>query len=329
MNIAVLGCGGLGAVHADIYAKLEGVRLTGVCDVRQEMADVLSKRTGAPAYASFQHMLEEADIDAVSIALPTYLHKEYTLLAAKARKHVICEKPIALTLEDAEEMIACCEENGVRLFIGHVVRFFPDYANMKRALDEGSLGKSAVAHASRVGGHPGAAWYANIEQSGGVITDLMIHDLDFLRWCLGEVRSVYALNTRREGMDYALVTLEFENDAVANVEAHWGYPGPFHTKAEIAGSGGIIRADSLRSSSLTIRRTAGADKSGGIEIPQSPTFRSPYELQLEHFVACIRDSSEPLVTARDAYKALELAKAAYESVSSGKAVVIGKERVRA
>jgi predicted dehydrogenase len=322
MKVAVLGCGGMGGVHADIYAKLADVHLTSVCDLRIETAENVAARTGATAYGSFDRMLEEAEFDVVSIALPTYLHKEFTIKAAKARKHIICEKPIALTAEDAKEMIAVCEENGVRLFVGHVVRFFPEYANMKEALDSGKLGRPGVAHASRIGGHPGR-WFADDARSGGVIVDLMIHDLDFLRSCLGEVGSVYAMNAKKEGLDYALVTLRFENGAVANVESNWGYPGPFHTKAEIAGSKGIIRANSLKSSSLQLVKQGTPDNGNApVVISDSPGFRSPYELQLEHFLACIRDGSKPVVTADDAFKALELALAAKKSALTGRVVYL-------
>ncbi|NQX70440.1 Gfo/Idh/MocA family oxidoreductase [Paenibacillus alba] len=323
MKVAVLGCGGLGRVHASIYAKMKDVELTGVCDLQLQLAHDLSEITGAPAYLSFEQMLEQAEFDVISIAVPSFLHKEYTIKAAKAGKHVICEKPIALHLEDAEEMIRCCEENGVRLFVGHVVRFFPDYVNMKRSLDEGKIGKACVAHASRIGSHPGdtKAWFKDFDQSGGVIVDLMIHDLDFLRWTLGEVTTVYGLNHCNDQLDYALVTLQFASGAVANVEANWGFPGPFQTKAEIAGNAGIVIANSLNSSSLKIQKAPSASAASAfVTIPESPGFQSPYELELQHFITSILTGSEAIVTARDAYKALELALAAIESVQTGKAV---------
>lgn len=329
MKVAVLGCGGLGRVHASIYANMRGVELTGVCDIQPDLVQDLSRMTGATAYGSFEDMLEQAEFDVISIALPSYLHKEYTILAAQAGKHVISEKPIALNLEDAEEMIRCCEENSVRLFVGHVVRFFPDYVNMKQSLDEGKLGRACVAHASRIGGHPGAtkAWYNELDQSGGVMVDLMIHDLDFLRWSLGEVKTVYGLNRRGEQLDYALVTLQFESGAVANVEANWGFPGPFQTKAEIAGSEGIIQANSLKSSSLQIHKApSDSEMSAFVTIPESPGFQSPYELELLHFIECIRTGAEAKVTVRDAYKALELALAAFESAQSGQAVHLPREQ---
>ncbi|WP_053375098.1 Gfo/Idh/MocA family protein [Paenibacillus sp. FJAT-27812] len=322
MKVVVLGCGGLGHVHADAYTKLEGVELTGVCDLQTDQADKLSEQTGAPAFYSFEQMLANAEFDVISITLPSYLHKEYTLLAAKARKHVICEKPMALSLEDADEMMKCCENNGVRLFIGHVVRFFPEYVSLKQSLDSGAIGRACVAHASRAGSHPGDAkpWYKDRARSGGVIVDLMIHDLDFLRWTLGEVKTVYAMLSQNEQLEYALVTLQFESGAIANVEANWGFPGPFHTKAEIAGNAGVVMANSLKSSSLQIHKHANGTSAPTVAIPESPAFKSPYELEIEHFIRCIRDGSEAIVTAKDAYKALEIAYAALESARTGKPV---------
>ena len=323
MKIAVLGCGGLGGVHAAAYAAMNQVELTGLCDINAETAETLSRKTGAPAFSSFDKMLEEIECDAISIALPSFLHKAFTVQAAQAKKHIICEKPIALTIEDAAEMIACCEQHGVRLFIGHVVRFFPDYVNMKQAVASDDIGSPAVAHASRMGRHPGR-WYSDASRSGGIIVDLMIHDLDFLRWSIGEVSSVYAMHHSTPELEYALVTLRFENGAVANVQGHWGYPGPFQTKAEIAGDGGMIRADSMKSSSIVIHKKS-TDTGKAVAVPGSPGFRNPYELQLEHFLTCIEDGSEAIVTPRDAYKALQLALAAGESARTGKVVYLKEE----
>lgn len=323
MKVAVLGCAGLSHVHARIYSRMDEVTLTAVCDIEPDRARSLANELGVDAYADFDEMLRLAEFDAISIAVPSWLHHPYTLQAARAGKHVICEKPIALTPEDARDMIAVCAACGVRLFIGHVVRFFPDYARMKQTLVDGSLGTPGVAHVSRRGGHPAHThpWYADEDKSGGVIVDLMIHDLDFLRWTMGEATKVYAMLRKEPMLEYALVTLEFENGAVANAEAYWGYPGPFQTKAELAGSGGIVQASSLNSSSVQVhRRETSAENNPFVAIPASPGFQSPYELELKHFIACIRGEAQPLVTAEDALRALEIALAAKQSSQSGQPV---------
>ncbi|SFT02261.1 Predicted dehydrogenase [Paenibacillus sp. BC26] len=320
MKAAIVGCGGLGNVHARGYMNIPDVKLVGVCDIDFSLAQELSNKTGATAFASFDVMLREIEFDILSVTLPSYLHKEFTLKAAAAGKHVICEKPLALHLEDAAEMIRSCEQHGVRLFVGHVVRFFPEYVQMKQVIDDGKLGRIGVVHAKRIGSHPGR-WFFDDDKSGGVITDLMIHDIDFFRSAMGEVKSVYGLNQRADDIDYALVTLLFESGAVANLEAFWGYQGPFQTAVEIAGSKGIIRSDSQKNSSLQIcKAPSDSEDRRFAEVPQSPGFTSPYNLELAHFIQCIREGTEPIVTENDAYKALEITQAALESVRTGKCV---------
>ncbi|SEG16704.1 Gfo/Idh/MocA family protein [Paenibacillus sp. UNC499MF] len=323
MKVAVVGCGTMGTVHGTDYSLLPGVELTGVCDLDRETARDLAGHLETIAYFSFEDMMAEAEIDAVSIALPTHLHKEYVMKAADLGKHVICEKPIALTLEDAEEMISYCQEKGVRLFIGHVVRFFPEYADLKRKLDSGAAGEPGVAHLKRVGSHPGTAkdWYNDFDKSHGVIMDMMIHDIDFARWAYGEVREVFALNRRSADQDYALVTLRFESGAIANLEGHWGYPGAFSTAAEFAGKSGIIRMNSGDSNSLKLLRKGAAKASASrVQVPKSPSYQDPYYYELEHFITCIREDKEPLVTAEDALRALEIVLAALESARTGQPV---------
>ncbi|RXZ82476.1 gfo/Idh/MocA family oxidoreductase [Paenibacillaceae bacterium] len=329
MKAAVVGCGGMGRVHARSYAGMKDVELVAVCDLIIEKADEVALATGATAFQSLDDLLASVQIDVISITVPSYLHKDLVVKAAAAGVHVICEKPSALTLADTEEMMAACETNQVSLFIGHVVRFFPEYVQMKEAIDRGELGQVGIAHAKRAGSHPGdiIPWFKEDEKSGGVIVDLMIHDIDFMRWAIGEVKSVYALRRCDDQMDYALVTLIFENGAAANLESYWGYPGSFHTSAEIAGDRGIVRANSQKTATLQIVKRA-VDTEGGrfVEVPGSPGFRNPYEIELGHFIDCIRAGHSPRVTATDAYKALEIALAAMESVRTGKAVELGSGR---
>jgi predicted dehydrogenase len=256
------------------------------------------------------------------------MHKAFAIEAAEAGKHIICEKPIALSLQDAAEMIKVCKQNNVSLFVGHVVRFFPEYVQMKRQIDEGSIGRLGVAHAKRIGSHPGdiRPWYREEGLSGGVVLDLMVHDIDFMRWTAGEVRSVFGLHKQNDRVDYATATLVFESGAVANLEAYWGYPGAFTTAAEFAGSGGVIRSDRSTSKSLQVRKPAAASSNGPfVEVPESPGYESPYEKELRHFIECIRDNREPVVTAEDAYKALEIALAVVDSIQTGKVVMVGQD----
>ncbi|WP_438347639.1 Gfo/Idh/MocA family protein [Paenibacillus sp. FA6] len=323
MKVAVVGCGGMGHVHASAYHKMADVELTAVCDIIPERAQDLEQQTGATPYYSIDQMLAEADFDVISVTVPSYLHKEMTIKAAKAGKHVISEKPVSLSLEDTKDMIQCCEENGVRLFVGHVVRFFPEYARMKDFVDQGKIGQVGVVHTKRRGAHPAdvAPWFREADKSGGVIIDLMIHDIDYLRWVMGEVKSVYAMAHNDGKLEFAYVTLNFASGAVANLEASWGYPGAFHTGIELAGNLGVIRNDSEKCSSLAIRQMEQQNKASKfVAIPESPGYKTQYELELQHYISCIRSGDEAIVTAHDAYKALEIGLAAVESAKTGKVV---------
>ncbi|MFD0675816.1 MULTISPECIES: Gfo/Idh/MocA family protein [unclassified Paenibacillus] len=324
MKVAVLGCGIMGQTHARNYAVMPGVELAGVCDEQEELGAQLAADCGTTAYTQFEEMIAAVKPDVISICLPTYLHKPYVILAAQAGIHIICEKPIAPSLEEANELIRVCEQNHVRLFIAHVVRFFPNYTDMSRRIHQGGIGKVGVAHTKRVGGHPGKAkpWYGNKAKSGGVILDLLIHDIDYLRSVLGEVQSVFAMNRTSMQMDYALVTLRFQSGAIANLEGYWGYPGPFTTAVEFAGNKGIIRFSSNEVSSVRLQKAPSElkESSPQVAVPSSPAFHDPYYYELMHFINCIVKDEAPIVTTEDAYRAMEIAFAAMESAESGKPV---------
>ncbi|MFL6008407.1 MAG: Gfo/Idh/MocA family oxidoreductase, partial [Rubrobacteraceae bacterium] len=162
-------------------------------------------------------------------------------------------------------------------------------------------------------------WYADWRVSGGVLVDLLIHDFDFLRWVLGDVERVYArgvLGREYNRLDYALVTLRFEDDTIAHVEGHWGHPGPFNYSIEVAGSRALLTADSTEPATLELI-------GGQAESPELASGRSPYEMELAHFVRCIASGEESIVKPGDAYEALRISLAATESVVKGEPVTLG------
>ncbi|WP_127586100.1 Gfo/Idh/MocA family protein [Paenibacillus koleovorans] len=319
MKIAIIGCGTMGKLYAERFASMQDAQLTALANRSEGPLLELAEQYGATPYRSWEELFEKAEADVVCVTLPTHLHKEVVLLAAAHGKHIICEKPLALNPDDAEEMRLACERAGVRLFAAHVLRYFPEYAQLKAQTAAGVAGRIGVAHAKRASKHPvSGSWYADVTRSGGIVFDLMIHDLDFLAWTLGEVRTVYAAERKSEGVIYASVTLRFASGAIANVEAHWGYPGPFLTQVELAGTGGVLRFDSQTSRSLVIQQ---ADPEGtatrGVGFPLRPALKDPFSIQLEQFLACIRSGDEPLVTAQDGVTAVRIAYAAAQSLETG------------
>ncbi|HEX7170589.1 MAG TPA: Gfo/Idh/MocA family oxidoreductase [Rubrobacter sp.] len=324
MRIGLVGAGFMGGVHLNAYANIPGVEVVGVADARMESAMAGAERVGARPYASYDALVAAEDVEVVDICLPTAFHKDFALRAAGEGRHVILEKPIARTLEDAQEILDAFSGDGPRLFVGHVVRFFPEYVGIKDKIDAGELGTVGVVRTSRRSPFLRGwnDWYADWRASGGVLLDLVIHDFDFLRWALGEVERVYArgvLGREYNRLDYALTTLRFVGGAIAHVEGHWGYPGPFNYSIEVAGSRALLTADSTEPATLGF--IGGMPEQDGV--PDLTSGTSPYASELEHFVRCIETGDEPIVKPRDAYEALRISLAATESVLTVEPVTLG------
>ena len=324
MRVGLVGAGFMGSVHLNAYVGIPGVEVVGVADARLEAAVAGAKMVGARPYASYEELVAAEDFEVVDICLPTAFHRDLAIRAAGEGRHVILEKPIARTIEDAQEILEAFSGDGPRLFVGHVVRFFPEYVGIKEKIDAGDLGSVGVVRTSRrspflLGWND---WYADWRSSGGVLLDLMIHDFDFLRWVLGEVERVYArgvLGREYNRLDYALATLRFESGAIAHVEGHWGYPGPFNYSIEVAGSSALLTVDSTEPAQLELIGEAAAPG----EVPDLASGESPYAKELEHFIHCIESGEEPEVRAHDACEALRISLAATVSVLTGEPVTLG------
>ena len=324
-RVGIVGAGTMSRVHADAWGHT-GAHLAGVYSSRLEAAARVAGLYRATAFASLESLLDAVDI--VDICAPTDTHREYVLAAARAGKHVLCEKPIALTLEDATEMIGAVESNGVRLFVAHILRFFPEYAAARRLVSEGAIGNLGVISLSRAIPHPGAGprkWYAAEDRSGGVVTDLMVHDFDYARWLAGDVARVYCRRYTSDSADYALVTLRLAGGAIAHIEGSWAYlTGSFHTAFDIAGGDGLLTYDSDRSSPLRLRFREQEGGKPGVVLPTTPLLGedNPYVKEVQHVLSCLDSGEEFLVTARDAVAALQIALAARQSAATGQPVAL-------
>lgn len=328
MNIAIIGCGTMGMTYAHNLGNMPGVQVSGVADLIQERADQAAALSGAASYTNWEEMLEKEQPETVAVCLPTYLHKTFVLQLAQRGLHVICEKHAALTVEDAKEMEAACSQHGVRLFIGHVVRFFPNYRNALEQVRAGKIGEAKMAHFKRSGSYPQGvdSWYHDRAKSGGIIMDLIIHDIDFACWLFGEVESVYASVTSPslKEMEYAQVTMKFGSGAIVSLTGFWGYAGPFTTQFEISGDGGIIRFDSNQVQSLDLKVASGGSvPEQAVQVPSSPVLHDPYYFEVQHFIECIREGSDPIVSAADARRAVEIALACELSAKTGQPVHLG------
>ena len=327
-RIGIIGAGLMGNFHAARWQHLP-VHLSGIYDPDQTNAQTTASTHNTRAYNNLNDLLANSDI--IDICTPTHTHKNLVLTASNAGKTIICEKPLARTISDAQHMIRTCKQNQTPLYVGHVVRFFQQYTTAKHAQDNGQLGSPGVIRLIRAGSFPRDtpdSWYNNFHHSGGVIMDLSIHDLDYARWCYGEIERIHARGltfSNTPMRDHCLITLKFKNGALGHIEGSWANPPTtFRTALELSGSNGIIEWDSLDATPVQTTLSMNADNAKVPQTADSPLADEddPYLLELAHFLDCILHDTTPRVTTHDALMALTLSLAAIESVKTGMPVNI-------
>lgn len=227
MRIGIVGVGFMGHMHGNVYKLLDNAQLVGCVSKKPETRAKYAQEFGIKAYDSLEAMLSAEQLGAVDICLPTYLHKEFSVKVANAGKHVFCEKPMALTGDDADEMIAAAKANGVQLMIGHCIRFWPEYAMLKQIKEDGRLGKLLSVNLTRYGAFPTWSsdnWLADPSKAGGGVLDMHIHDTDFAHYLLGMPDSIHSWGTIDDrGPSHVFTTMTF-GDTVAHLEGGWNLP---------------------------------------------------------------------------------------------------------
>lgn len=326
-RVAVIGAGSLGRVHADAYSRMPNAELVGVCDILPESAEALAQKHSTKAFLNIKALLAEAEVDVIDVCTPTHVHLEYIKAAAAAGKHVCSEKPLARTTGQALEAVRVCDEAGVVLFPAQVLRWFPEYLKLRELIQDGAIGTPVIARTTRASACPTGVdnWFADFKRSGGVALDLIIHDYDWLRWCFGKVRRVYARGLYEANIamtDYALVTLRFESGVIAHVEGSWAKAGGFVASAEIAGTEGLLHFSNKESVPITIELKAKGEGAKGTVVPESPSAVSPYYLELEHFITCLEEGRKPDVSAEDGLEAVRIGEAALRSMNTGRPVAL-------
>jgi len=320
MRIGVLGAGFAGAMHARSALRIEGVQVVAIAALPLEQAAELAKECGARV-ASAEEICAADDVDLVVVATPTHLHARYTIAAAKSGKHVFCEKPLARTLADAEAMVRACDEADVTLAVGHVVRHFKEYQQAKRLIDDGTLGRPAIATMTRGNFAVGSAreWYLDAAKSGGVVLELMLHDLDTVRWWFGEPSRVYARRfTGSAGLEYALATIRYDDRPIVQVEASWAEHAGFRTGFELRGDRGMLVHDSRAASPFALQSPAGP---AGPAMMATPTLHeTPYLVQLRDLIARIDRGDPALVDGHEGLRSLALGLAVIRSADTGEVV---------
>lgn len=336
VRFAVVGTGGMGGTHARNLAGCPDVEVTWLVDIDTDRANKLAADIGGRVTADMEEAFAADDVDVALIALPTGLHRMGVEAAAKHRKHIFCEKPIARTNEDAWAMVRICEEAGVSLMVGHVVRFISEYMRIKEVLDAGTLGQIGMVRGSRV--NPPvmerSPWFADVEKSGGVVLDLMIHEIDTFRWFFGEVERVYAhglsfteWHTKR---DHSVASIRFRNGVIAHCEASWAHSA-FRTTIEIGGEYGLLRQGSFDSSSLRLERTTGVEYDPGIGQSSKafnymrPTIEPPHLREILEFVGSLRAGTPAPVDGSEAARTLAVANGVLDSMRENRPVFFNED----
>jgi myo-inositol 2-dehydrogenase/D-chiro-inositol 1-dehydrogenase len=313
----------MGEIHAAAWRNA-GAELAGCTSLRRAQSDDLARRYGMIAYADYQELIN--DVDIVDICTPTQQHRPMVIEAAAAGKHVMCEKPVALTLEDAQAMIDACIAGGVRFFVGMVVRFFPQYRLAKELVAQGKVGQLGVLRLKRVAYLPIKPidnWYIDEARSGGMVLDLMIHDFDYSRWLAGEVDRVFARRSQEvfSPAQYVQAIIRFKSGALALIEGGWAYPpGVFRTALDVSGTDGLIEWNSDQPLPIQTHFPPVQNAANLVGLPVAELSEDPYTAEIRHAYEAIRTNAPFEVTADDGFEALRIALAVRDSVSTGKAI---------
>lgn len=339
-KVALLGAGFIADIHMESYERfVPEAEVVAVYSRNLQRAQEFARKHHIPnACSSMEEAINTPGCEVIDICIPNCLHRDATVAAADAGKHVIIEKPFAMTLEEADEMIEVCRKNKRKLMYAEELCFAPKYERARRLVKEGAVGEIYMLKQSEKHSGPHSDWFYDVNQSGGgVLMDMGCHGLAWFRWMLGgnpKVKSVYATmgtylhKGRTRGEDNSVTIVEFEGGAIGVCENSWAKHGGMDDRSEVHGTGGVIYADLfMGNSALTYSEKgygyamekAGSTKGWTFTIFEE-AFNQGYPQELRHFIQCVREDKQPLVTGEDGRAVLEMMYAAYASAGTGRKV---------
>ncbi len=279
IKVGLIGCGFMGNMHANCYKNIEGVSLVAVADLRREKAEEIACGTDAKIFSDGMDLIAGADVDVIDICLPTYLHAEYALAAMDKVKYVFVEKPVALTVDEANLMIEKSKKTGCNVQVGQVIRFWDEYVELKKIIESGKYGKVINANFRRLSPRPDWGWnnwLLDASLSGGAGQDLHVHDIDYALSVFGEPCSFYSVKNKKGETNSYVNTLMSYDDFVVTVEGTWDLPGTrafeatfrvVFEKATVENAGGkfmCYTAEGAEEIKLEKKELAGGYKGGNI-----------------------------------------------------------------
>ncbi len=331
MKIVLIGCGLIADSHAGAVRSLEGARLVGACDEKSEAAERIARENGCPAYRDAAAMLEETKPDAAVICVPTFVHGHYAKLCAAKKVAILCEKPLERSAAACRSLLEAVRASGVVFMTAQVVRFWSGYVEIKEMFDRGEIGDVYMMRLRRVSSRAGqyGAWLFDPNLGGGAMHDMMVHDIDYLRYVAGPFASCYANAVKDETGCYnnVMANIIHRNGIHAVAETSFtmqtGYPFSFSvnivgTKAtvEYSYSAGATIAD--RSGSKTELKIWRKD-SGPTTAALTPY--DAYQRQMRYFLDCVRNRRQPeVITPEESYDVISLIDALHHSADTGEIV---------
>lgn len=297
-RVVLVGCGFMGRMHGNVYKILPDAELVACVDHRGEKGAKYGLDFGIPSYLTLEEALAAHECDVVDVCLPTHRHREFTEKGAAAGKHVFCEKPMALNLDDAQAMMDACSHAGKQLMIGHCIRFWPEYVLLKQLVDEGTLGKLLSLNLTRYGEFPSWAsdnWMADENKTGGGAMDMHIHDTDFALFLLAKPSEISSFGTvDSRGCSQIFTTMQYPG-CVVHLEGGWNLPPktPFKMAFRAIFENGAVIMDG---GPMTIYPSDREPY-----VPEFPKMEAAgggnisdlggYYRELEYFIGCLEDGS--------------------------------------
>lgn len=341
LNFALVGCGRIARRHADILAdgQAESARLAAVCDVVEGRASAFGRKYSVPSYTDFHKMMAERapEIDVVSILTPSGMHAQHCLELAKYGKHIVVEKPMALTLADADAMIRACDQARIKLFVVKQNRYNVPVQKLREAVEAGRFGK-LVLGTVRVRWcrtqeyYDQDSWRGTWSEDGGVFANQASHHVDLLEWMMGSVDSVFAKATtalvRIEAEDTGVVVLKFASGALGVIEATTATrPKDLEGSISILGEKATVEIDGFavnRMKTWNFQDENENDKDVIKQFWENPpsVYGFGHVRYLQHVVDCIKNGSPALVDGLEGRRSLELITAIYESIETGQEVFL-------
>jgi scyllo-inositol 2-dehydrogenase (NAD+) len=314
INVGLVGLGRLGRVYASYLAnRVPNANLVAVADWHPAVAETYAKETGISRwYNTHTDLLADADVDAVAVLTTTKSHKEVVIDAAKAGKAIFCEKPIAMSVEDAQEILTEVKNAGVFFQPAFQRRFDPGYVEAKKRIEDGTIGTPVVITSTSRDPYRPSLEFCDPKVSGGLIADMGIHDFDLARWYMGEIKSVYAIGgtlaypeMKAAGdIDNAIINLTFISDALGVVHLSRNAVFGYDIRTEIWGTKGSLQIGYHRQTPILVMTKEGISHD---VVPYfMERFESAYLAQIRQFVDTILHGGEPMVTGIDAVEAIRV-----------------------